>query len=87
MFRKDDPFTSKLAAEQVDFRVHHFDQILAVLVLHGPQGKDGIADRSMLDPNQVARRLKEMMKQGLVKLTGKTVKSKSNREEREWELA
>ena len=56
-------------------------------MLNGPQGKDGIADRSTLDPNQVARRLKEMMQLGLVRLTGKTVKSKSNREEREWELA
>jgi hypothetical protein len=28
-----------------------------------------------------------MMQLGLVRLTGKTVKSKSNREEREWELA
>jgi predicted transcriptional regulator len=87
MFRKDDPFTSKLAAEKVDFKVHHFEIIQAVLLLHGPLGKDGIADHSNLDPNQVARRLKEMMDNGFVKLTGRTVKSKSNREEREWELA
>jgi predicted transcriptional regulator len=87
MYRNNDPITSKLAADKVDFKAKHYDQILAVLILSGPQGKDGIADRSMLDPNQVARRLKEMMQLGLVRLTGKTVKSKSNREEREWELA
>lgn len=87
MFRKNDPITSKLAADEVDFQAKHYDQILAVLILSGPQGKDEIADRSTLDPNQVARRLKEMLKLGLVRLTGKTVKSKSNRSEREWELA
>ena len=87
MFRKTDPITSKKAADEVDFKAKHYDQILAVLVLNGPQGKDGIADRSTLDPTQVSRRLKEMMQIGLVRLTGKTVKSKSNRDEREWELA
>lgn len=87
MFRKTNPITSKKAADEVDFKAKHYDQILAVLVLNGPQGKDGIADRSTLDPTQVSRRLKEMMQIGLVRLTGKTVKSKSNRDEREWELA
>jgi len=84
--RKNDPQTSKDAAKKVNFEVGHYDQILAVLVLSGPQGKDGIADRCKLDPNQVARRLNEMAKLGLIRPTGKTVKSKSNRSEREWEL-
>jgi len=84
--RKTDPKTSKKAAEKVDFSIGHHDQILAVLILSGPQGKDGIADRCKLDPNQVARRLHEMVKLGLIRATGKKVKSKSNREEREWEL-
>ena len=49
--RKNDPQTSKDAAKKVNFEVGHYDQILAVLVLSGPQGKDGIADRCKLDPN------------------------------------
>jgi len=37
MFRKNDPITSKQAADKVDFKAKHYDQILAVLVLNGPQ--------------------------------------------------
>jgi len=39
---------------------------------------------SGLDGNQVARRLNEMKVLGLIHLTGKTVKSNSGRNEREW---
>jgi hypothetical protein len=43
-----------------------------------------ISAMTNLDSNQVARRLNEMQKIGLIKLTGKTVKSDSGRSEREW---
>jgi predicted ArsR family transcriptional regulator len=54
------------------------------LKAHGALGKDGIATHSGLEPNQVARRLNELEKMSLIELTGKTVKSSSGRNEREW---
>ena len=50
-----------------------------------PFGKDGISALTMLDGNQVARRLNEMKIIGLIQLTGNTVKSNSGRNEREWQ--
>lgn len=51
---------------------------------NGAMGKDRIAAISGLRPDQVWRRLSEMEKMGMVKLTGRTVKSASGRNEREW---
>ena len=83
--RKDDPETSHQAAESIKPVVNkHYKIILECLEAHGALGKDGIAHHTHLDSNQVARRLNEMLKIGLIKLTGKTVKSNSGREEREW---
>ncbi len=83
--RKTDPVTSHEAAEAIKPVVsHHYQTILECLQTHGALGKDGIASLTNLDSNQVARRLNEMQKIGLIKLTGKTVKSNSGREEREW---
>jgi len=39
-----------------------------------------------LDGNQVARRMKELEKDGRVELTGRTTKSNSGRAEREWQF-
>jgi len=39
-----------------------------------------------LDSNQVARRLNELERDGEICLTGKVVKSKSGRMEREWKI-
>ena len=83
--RASDPVTSYEAAESAkDLASKHFGIIVDCLKAHGALGKDGIAQHSGLDSNQVARRLNEMNKLGLIKLTGKTVKSNSGREEREW---
>ena len=83
--RKDDPETSHQAAESIKPVANkHYKIILECLEAHGALGKDGIAHHTNLDSNQVARRLNEMLKIGLIKLTGKTVKSNSGREEREW---
>ena len=82
--RSLDPVTSHAAAEQVDFASQHFDKILDCLQRFGARGKDGIAELTGLDGNQVARRLPEMARVGLVELTGRTTKSNSGRSEREW---
>jgi transcription initiation factor IIE alpha subunit len=84
--RKDDPITSYEASDKVNFSGEHYDIILDCLTKHGPLGKDGIATRTFLDGNQVARRLSEMSKLNFIELTGETVKSNSNRKEREWRL-
>ena len=84
--RTGDPATSHQAAASITDVSSHYAQILEALSTIGPLGKDGISFYSKLDPNQIARRLNEMQKLGLISLTGKTVKSNSNRQEREWTI-
>jgi len=84
--RNSDPATSHQAAASITDVNSHYAQILEALSTIGPLGKDGISFYSKLDPNQIARRLNEMQKLGLIRLTGKTVKSNSNRQEREWTI-
>ena len=85
--RKTDPLTSFEAAEAIKPVVsEHHRIILECLLEHGALGKDGISARTKLDGNQVARRLNEMKVLGLIQLTGNTVKSNSNRNEREWNV-
>jgi predicted transcriptional regulator len=83
--RKDDPITSYEAADSIkEVAAKHHKVIHDCLKQHGPLGKDGIALITGLESNQVARRMNEMKVIGLVYLTGKTVKSNSGRNEREW---
>ena len=83
--RKDDPITSYEAADSIkEVAAKHHKVIHDCLQQHGPLGKDGIALITGLESNQVARRMNEMKVLGLVFLTGKTVKSESGRNEREW---
>ena len=83
--RSTDPLTSFEAAEAIKPVVsQHHQTILECLQKHGALGKDGISAKTSLDGNQVARRLNEMKVLGLIYLTGKTVKSNSGRNEREW---
>ena len=83
--RTTDPLTSFEAAEAIKPVVsQHHQIILECLQIHGALGKDGISALTNLDGNQVARRLNEMRVLGLIHLTGKTVKSNSGRNEREW---
>ena len=85
--RKSDPLTSFVAADNAkELAKKHGSIIVQCLVQHGPLGKDGIATHTGLDGNQVARRLKELETLGLIGLTGKTVASKSKRQEREWRV-
>ena len=86
--RANDPVTSFQAAESIKDSVsEHHQIILDCLIKHGALGKDGIAARTNLDGNQVARRMNEMRVLGLVMLTGNTVKSNTGRNEREWQAA
>ena len=85
--RKTDPVTSFQAAESIKpVAPKHYSIILDCLQEHGALGKDGIASMTSLDANQVSRRLNEMQKIGLIRLTGKTVRSNSGRYEREWTI-
>jgi predicted transcriptional regulator len=86
--RSNDPLTSFQAADSIKESVsQHHQEILDCLIRHGALGKDGIAARTNLDGNQVARRMNEMRVLGLVILTGNTVKSNTGRNEREWQAA
>jgi len=83
--RSSDPITSYQAADQAqDLARQHFNLIVGCLQRFGARGKDGIAELTGLDGNQVARRLPELQKLGIVELTGQNTKSKSGRAEREW---
>jgi transcription initiation factor IIE alpha subunit len=84
--RENDPITSYEASDKVDFAGQHFDIILGCLTKHGPLGKDGIANKTNLEGNQIARRLSEMQKLRFIEPTGKTVTSNAGRSEREWRL-
>jgi hypothetical protein len=79
--RKTDPHTSHLAAKSMNPSAHY---ALIISALYTPAGKTLIAKRSGLHHGQVARRLTELERNGIIGLTGKTVKSDSNRQEREW---
>ena len=83
--RANDPITSFEAADSIkEAASKHHKIIHNCLEITGPLGKDGIAKLTGLESNQVARRMNEMKVMGLVSLTGKTVKSNSGRNEREW---
>jgi predicted transcriptional regulator len=85
--RASDPVTSFESAESIKpVASQHYQIILECLRTHGALGKDGIAALTNLDGNQVARRLSEMQIIGHIEPTGKTVKSNSNRNEREWDV-
>ena len=83
--RATDAITSFQAADSIkDVAKMHNEVIVAGLQRFGPMGKDQIAVSTGLQANQVSRRLSELEKLGLIELTGKTVKSASGRNEREW---
>ncbi len=83
--RSSDPLTSFQAADAAKEHIKtHELQILAVLRLHGPQGVDGIAAFSFLEPHAVGKRMCALKDNSLIELTGKTVKGDSGRNQREW---
>ena len=85
--RITDPSTSHAAAQKSKHLAYqHFEKIVSCLKRHGARGKDGIAELTGLDGNQVARRLPELARFGCVELTGRLTISKSGRAEREWKF-
>ena len=85
--RNTDPSTSWAAADSAkSLAAQHATIIIQALTKYGPQGKDGIAQITGLDGNQVARRLSELQRNHEILLTGKNVQSKSGRAEREWRV-
>jgi predicted ArsR family transcriptional regulator len=83
--RATDAITSFQAADSIkDVAKMHQEVIVAALQRFGPLGKDGIANATGLESNQVARRMNELQKLDLIELTGKQVTSNSGRQEREW---
>jgi predicted Rossmann fold nucleotide-binding protein DprA/Smf involved in DNA uptake len=82
--RNTDHYTSHLAAKSMNPSAHY--ALIIDALKTSPAGKTLIGKRARLDHNQVSRRLNELEKQGIIGLTGKTVKSDTNRQEREWYL-
>ncbi len=85
--RNTDPSTSWAAADSAKtLAAQHATIIIAALCKYGAMGKDGIAQITGLDGNQVARRLSELQRNHEILLTGRNVQSKSGRAEREWKV-
>ena len=84
--RSSDPLTSFMAADSAQAFIRtHEDKILAALFSCGAAGVDHIAYIADLEPHATGKRLAKLERQGLVRLTGKTVYSNSGRQQREWE--
>jgi len=85
--RNSDPITSHMAADASKaLREKHHAAILLCLRYLGRMGKDEIAAHfNCMTGVQVARRLPELQKLGLVRTTGRLVRSDTGRLEREWE--
>jgi predicted ArsR family transcriptional regulator len=86
--RNTDPITSHMAAESAkELARQHHARILQVLGTYGPCGVSQIAEQAELQPHQVGKRMKELEKEGLIALTGKLVRNRTGRAEREWMLS
>lgn len=84
--RASDPLTSHVAAASaLPLAKHHAALIIAALA-KGPGTIYALAERSGLDHVAVARRMKELERQSLVRLTGETAPSPSGRPCGVWDL-
>jgi len=80
--RRRDPPTSKAAGRASRaFAAGHGQRILEALA-DGPGTKDEIAERCGLDEQQVARRMHELRRRGLVVEVGEAASPTGNRETR-----
>lgn len=85
--RRADPPTSVAAARRsATFAGDHARRILVALE-HGPAGKTEIGRRCGLTEQQVARRMHELRRAGLVERTGREVQSESGCGEHEYRRA
>ena len=83
--RGNDPLTSFQAADSAKaFIQTHENQIVTMLSRYGQMGVDRIALFTGLDAHAVGKRMTALHKRGEVALTGRTVKSDSGRNQREW---
>ena len=79
--RRTDPPTSKAAGlASRSFAAGHGRKILHALA-DGPGTKDQLAERCELDEQQVARRMRELVRGGLVRVVGEAVSPSGNREQ------
>lgn len=85
--RRSDPETSKAAAREFTPRAkdQHEGLILVALEI-GPAGKTRISELCGLTDQQVIRRMKTLVRDGLVVATGREVPSAAGRAETEWRL-
>lgn len=84
--RRTDPETSRAAAGgAAAFSGDHRERILAALAA-GPAGKTEIGRRCGLTEQQVARRMHELRRAGLVDRTGRDVRSASGCREDEYRM-
>jgi len=85
--RKDDPVTSKIAAQTIDeVAPAHEVRIIYALQHYGPLTGHEIADCVGLTYQQVSKRLPELERGGHVMPTGETSKSPANRPSRVWRI-
>jgi len=83
--RSSDPVTSFEAADAAKALIKtHERRIVWALALHGASGVDRIAALTDLQPHAIGKRMRALEDDGLIELTGKTVKSDSGRNQREW---
>ena len=86
--RGNDPITSFQAADSAKYFIRtHECHILCALRVYGASGVDKIAAHTHLEPHAVGKRMTALHKRGEVALTGRTVKSDSGRNQREWRAA
>ena len=86
--RGNDPLTSFQAADSARAFIRtHETQLLNALCTFGPMGVDEIALFTQVEPHAVGKRMKALHERGEVALTGRTVKSDSGRNQREWKAA
>lgn len=85
--RDTDPITSHMAAARVgEFRDSQWRSILACLADSGPLGAEGISYLTDIEAYAIRKRLPELERDGMVKTTGRLLRTISGRHEREWEV-
>ena len=83
--RASDPITSFESADSAkEFISSHETRILIHLNRQGAMGVDAIGFYAGIEPHAVGKRMTALHKRGEVALTGRTVKSDSGRNQREW---
>ena len=86
--RSSDPITSFQAADGAKAFIRtHEKKIIETLTRFGASGVDKIAFYSEIEPHAVGKRMRALHIRGDIELTGRTVKSESGRNQREWMAA